>query len=417
MNKKDILEIKRRFKKEACTFTRMCGCYVDADHNKITKIGETFLNLEDEEFYKYLEIAKKVLSGTIGNNLLELEFPLAEETVGGRQQFLMGLRESKLKNDDLLDTFYDMIIDSYDYVGNYLILIFHDAYDVMTKTSDNGKLDESEEVYEYLLCAICPVNLTKPGLGYREDENRIGLRIRDWVVGAPDTGFVFPAFTDRSTDIHSVMFYTRDTKTPHAEFMEAGLGCGAKFTATEKKITFQNMVKDVIGEDDEECDAMFLDIQGNLNGLIDVPAEDEEEKEPMPLTLSDIDAVLSDSGLSKEQAAFIEKTYEDTFGGDLPSAEHLVDPKLVDANAKRREKLELVEQVESLKHQLEETRSIPVDDSEDDVPEIKTYDVILRVKPEKIGQIHSDTINGKKCLIIPMEDNEHAAVNGINTTI
>lgn len=417
MNKKDILEIKRRFKKEACTFTRMCGCYVDADHNKITKIGETFLNLEDEEFYKYLEIAKKVLSGTIGNNLLELEFPLAEETTGGRQQFLMGLRESKLKNDDLLDTFYDMIIDSYDYVGNYLILIFHDAYDVMTKTSDNGKLDESEEVYEYLLCAICPVNLTKPGLGYREDENRIGPRIRDWVVGAPDTGFVFPAFTDRSTDIHSVMFYTRDTKTPHAEFMEAGLGCGAKFTATEKKITFQNMVKDVIGEDDEECDAMFLDIQGNLNGLIDVPAEDEEEKEPMPLTLSDIDAVLSDSGLSKEQAAFIEKTYEDTFGGDLPSAEHLVDPKLVDANAKRREKLELVEQVESLKHQLEETRSIPVDDSEDDVPEIKTYDVILRVKPEKIGQIHSDTINGKKCLIIPMEDNEHAAVNGINTTI
>ena len=417
MNKKDILEIKRRFKKEACTFTRMCGCYVDADHNKITKIGETFLNLEDEEFYKYLEIAKKVLSGTIGNNLLELEFPLAEETADGRQQFLMGLRESKLKNDDLLDTFYDMIIDSYDYVGNYLILIFHDAYDVMTKTSDNGKLDESEEVYEYLLCAICPVNLTKPGLGYREDENRIGPRIRDWVVGAPDTGFVFPAFTDRSTDIHSVMFYTRDTKTPHAEFMEAGLGCGAKFTATEKKITFQNMVKDVIGEDDEECDAMFLDIQGNLNGLIDVPAEDEEEKEPMPLTLSDIDAVLSDSGLSKEQAAFIEKTYEDTFGGDLPSAEHLVDPKLVDANAKRREKLELVEQVESLKHQLEETRSIPVDDSEDDVPEIKTYDVILRVKPEKIGQIHSDTINGKKCLIIPMEDNEHAAVNGINTTI
>ena len=205
MNKRDVLEIKRRFKKEACTFTRMCGCYVDADHNKITKIGETFLNLDDAEYFKYLDIAKKTLSGKLGNNLLELEFPLAEEETGGRQQFLMGLRESKLKNDDLLDTFYDMIIDSYDYVGNYLILIFHDAYDVMTKTSDNDKLDESEEVYEYLLCAICPVNLTKPGLGYREDENRIESRIRDWVVGMPDTGFIFPAFTDRSTDIHSVM--------------------------------------------------------------------------------------------------------------------------------------------------------------------------------------------------------------------
>ena len=255
MNKKDILELKRRFKKDACTFTRLCGCYVDADHNKVTSFGETFLNLEDEEFYKYLEIAKKVMSGTIGNNLLELEFPTAEEAAGGRQQFLMGLRESALKNDDLMDAFYDLVIDSYDYVGNYLILVFHDAYDVMTKTSDNNKLDESEEVYEYLLCAICPVNLTKPGLGYREDENRIGPRIRDWVVGAPDTGFVFPAFTDRSTDIHSVMFYTRDTKTPHSEFMESGLGCGSKFTATEQKLTFQSIVKEVIGEDDDESDA------------------------------------------------------------------------------------------------------------------------------------------------------------------
>ena len=417
MNKKDILELKRRFKKDACTFTRLCGCYVDADRNKVTTFGETFLNLEDEEFYKYLEIAKKVMSGTIGNNILELEFPTAEEAPGGRQQFLMGLRESALKNDDLMDTFYDLVIENYSYAGNYLILVFHDAYDVMTKTSDNNKLDESEEVYEYLLCAICPVNLTKPGLGYREDENRIGPRIRDWVVGAPDTGFVFPAFTDRSTDIHSVMFYTRDTKTPHAEFMESGLGCGAKFTATEKKLTFQNIVKDVIGEDDEESDAMFLDIQGNLSGLIEVPAEDEEEKEPSPLTLTDIASVLSDSGLSEEQTAVIEKTYEDTFGEDLPSAEHLVDPKLVEANAKRKEKLELVEQVESLKHQLEETRSIPVDDSDDDVPAVKTYDVILRVKPEKVGQIHSDTINGQKCLIIPMDENEHAAVNGVNTTI
>ena len=240
------------------------------------------------------------MSGTIGNNLLELEFPLAEEAAGGRQQFLMGLRESKLKNDDLMDTFYDMIIDSYDYVGNYLILIFHDAYDVMTKTSDNDKLDESEEVYEYLLCAICPVNLTKPGLGYREDENRIGPRIRDWVVGAPDTGFVFPAFTDRSTDIHSVMFYTRDTKTPHAEFMESGLGCGTKLTATEKKLTFQSIVKEVIGEDEEESDAVFGDIQENLNNMIPVTEDETVEPEPAPIT----SPVLAVAAISRATRSF-----------------------------------------------------------------------------------------------------------------
>ena len=418
MNKKEILELKRRLKKDACTFTRMCGCYVDADRNKVTTIGETFLNLEDEEFYKYLEIAKKVLSGTVGNNILELEFPAEEEAPGGRQQFLMGLRESALKSDELTDAFYDLVIENYSYVGNYLILVFHDAYDVMTKTSDNNKLDESEEVYEYLLCAICPVTLTKPGLGYREDENRIAPRVRDWVVGVPDTGFVFPAFTDRSSDIHSVMFYTRDTKSPHTEFMEAGLGCGAKFTATEKKLTFQNIVREVIGEEDEKSSAILMDIHDNLNSLIPVTAEDEPEPEPVIVTTTAIADVLSESGVSEEQAAVIGKTYEDVFADELPEAEQLVDPKLVEANGRRREKLDLIHEVENLRQQLEDTRALPVgDDDDDEVPAVKTYDVILRVKPEKVPQIHAQVIDGRKCLVIPMEDDEHAAVNGINTTV
>lgn len=418
MNKKDVLEIKRRFKKDSCTFTRMCGCYVDADRNKVTTFGQTFLNLEDEEFYKYLEIAKKVMSGNIGNNILELEFPAAEEAPGGRQQFLMGLRESSLKNDELMDAFYDLVIDNYDYVGNYLILVYHDAYDVMTKTSDNNKLDESEEVYEYLLCAICPVSLSKPGLGYREDENRIGPRIRDWVVGAPDTGFVFPAFTDRSTDIHSIMFYTKDTKKPHSEFMESGLGCGVKLTATEKKVTFQSIVTDVIGEEGEESEALLLNIQGTLNEMIPAVENELADPEHIVMTSTNVAEVLSESGVPEEQVVAIEKSYKEVFGDELPELEQLVDEKLVEANEKRVERLEMVQQVEKLKQQLEETRAIPVDENDENQgSSVKTYDVILRVKPEKVAQIHSQTIDGKKCLVIPMEENEHAAVNGINTTV
>ena len=224
----------------------MCGCYVDANKNKIVELNETFLNLEDEEFFKYLEIAKKALSGTIGNNLLELNFASEEEEPGGKQQYLLGLRESGLKNPDLLEHLYDMIIDNYDYVGNYLILVFHDAYDVMTRTNDDLKLDESEEVFTYLLCAICPVNLSKPGLGYRADLNRIGIRIQDWVVGAPDVGFLFPSFVERSTDIHSLTYYVRDAKDSHRDFIETALGCGAKRTATEEHNAFSSIVKTAI---------------------------------------------------------------------------------------------------------------------------------------------------------------------------
>ncbi len=415
MNKKEIMEVKRRFKKEACTFTRMCGCYVDAEKNKVVNFGQTFLNLEEEEFYKYLEIAKKVLSGNVGNNLLTLEFPLEEEAAGGKQQFLMGLRESKLKNDDLMDRFYDLVIENYDYAGNYLILIFHDAYDVMTRTTDNNKLDESEEVYEYLLCAVCPVSLSKPGLGYRADENRIGPRIRDWVVGAPDSGFVFPAFNDRTTDIHSLLFYTRDTKEPHSEFMELGLGCGTKRTATEQKNLFSHIVKHALGNDEENSETILLELQQKMSDYIEEQEVFVDEETGVILEGAELEKLMADTAISDDAASTIKEAYTENFSSQLPEVAHLIDPKTLAANARIREEEELRAQVEELKALV--ARQQPLSDDADADDTIKTYDVILRVKPEKVPQIKSQYIDGQKCLVIPMDENEHAAVNGVNTTV
>lgn len=132
MKRKDILELKKRLKKDQCTFTRVCGCFVNSEKNIILEQKETFLNLDEDDYFKYLEIAKKILSGTIDNNILELSFPNNSEGINNKQLSLIKLKKSKLKNDDLLDDFYKSIIDNYDYDGNYLILIFHDVYDVIT---------------------------------------------------------------------------------------------------------------------------------------------------------------------------------------------------------------------------------------------------------------------------------------------
>lgn len=424
MTKKDILELKRRFTKNECTFTKMCGCYVNAHKEIVVTFNETFLNLPDEEFYKYLEIAKKTLSGTLGNNLLELEFPLAEENAGGRQQFLMGLKESDLKNEELLNSFYQLIIDSYDYVGNFLILIYHDAYDVITKTNDNAKLDESEEVYEYLLCSLCPVSLSKPGLGYREDENRIGARLRDWVVGIPENGFLFPAFTDRSCDIHSVLYYTRNAKEPHPELMENGLGCGSKKTAAEQKETFHAIIRNAIGADDEKSEDVFLEIQENLNTMLETQEEIYGKKAaPVLLTKEKIQELVEDIEVPAEVTSKIKQSLEENFADMPPAAEHLLDSKIIAANAEKKEKQLLEKQVVELQQKLEETVSnldmaLPTDESgSEEAPAVKTYDVILRVKPQKLEQIKSQVIDGRKCLVIPMEEDEHANVNGINTLI
>ena len=428
MNKKEVLELKRRFKKEAATFTRVCGCYVDGNHNKVCKFGNTFLNLEEDEFYKYLEIANKALSGTIGNNLLELKFPIEEEEVGGRQHILMALRASKLEDENLLDTFYDLVIDTYDHAGNYLIVLFHDAYDVMTRTKDNNNLDESEEVYEYLICAICPVDLSKPGLGFLEEGHRIGPRVRDWVVGAVDTAFLFPAFNDRSTDIHSTLFYTKNTKEPHSEFMANGLGCGIERTATEQKMAFHSIVRNVLGAEDEHTDDVLLDLQQNLSDMIDEYAETHDDDEDVFLLDKEVvTKLLADSDISEEKAAKIEKSVDEAFGEKPPAAENVIDSKALVQNELRVEKMALEDQVGTLTVQLNEKdealaeRTSQLIEKQEEIDnyiaETKTYDVVLRVKPEKASQIKSQVINGQKCLVIPMGEDEHATINGVNTTV
>lgn len=431
MTKKDVSELKKRFTKNDCTFTKLCGCYVNANKEIVVTFDETFLNLDDEEFYKYLEIAKKTLSGTLGNNLLELEFPVAEENAGGRQQFLMGLRSSALKNEELLNNFYQLIIDSYDYVGNFLILMFHDAYDVIIKTNDNAKLDESEEVYEYLLCSICPVALSKPGLGYREDENRIGARIRDWVVGVPENGFLFPAFTDRSADIHSVLYYTRNAKDSHPELMEGGLGCDSKKTAAEQKETFHAIVRNAVGADEEKGEDIFFEIQESINVMLEEQEEIHgKDAAPAILTKESIHELMSEIEVPEAVTAKIEQSFAENFGDMPPAAEYLLDAKALAANAEKKEKQTLVKEVAQLKQKLEEQSTYAALSDADfdastmaqtgdgeDLPPVKTYDVILRVKPQKVDQIKSQIIDGKKCLVIPMDEDEHANVNGVNTIV
>ena len=423
MNRKDILELKRRFKKDECTFTKMCGCYVNGEKDVILRFRETFLNLPDEEYYKYLEIAKKVLSGTIGNNLLELTFPLDEQMESRRQVELMRLKRSALKDDRLLDDFYQSIIDSLDHAGNFLILIFHDAYDVMTKTSDNLKLDESEEVYEYVLCAICPVDLAKPGLSYIEKEQRILPRIRDWVVAPPILGFTYPGFIDRSTDVNALMYYTKNAKDPHPELMADALGCAPRTTATIQKASFEEIIKEAVSDQPEE---VYVEIQENLNTLIEEHKEIYEDTNETPITLTKetMQEILKDSGITEEASSKIKSSFEETFSEEPPLAESLIDKKVIKANEHKKKEEALIRQVEALETKLEEAvRSDEVVAEEIETPELEepeenendameSIDVVLHVNPSKLSEIKTEIINGQKCIVVPVKDHELTSING-----
>ena len=400
MDKKSINELRRRLKKDGCTFTKICGCYIDDNKNKVTNLDEIFLNLEDEEYFKYLEIAKKVLSTNVGNNILELNFPLEEEKPGGQQQFLLGLKKSGLKDQGLLDTFYDMVIEKYNSLGNYLILLFHDVYDVMTKTTDNNKLDESEEVYEYIICAICPMVLSKPGLGYNKDKNKISTLNREWFVGMPETGFVFPAFIDRSSDIHSVLMYTADSKNVHTEMIEDILGCREKLTYAQQQDVLTDMVLEVTGED------MVKDVMDTVN--IELAHVSDENPESY-VSKEHIKSALEHAGIAENKAVNIGDQYMSSINTEeVPLIGDIVPNKAQKIVKNNNEKELLKEEIKDLNRKI---ASIEETNDNNEQLTVDEGEIIITVNSEKKELIRRENIDGVNCVVIPVSESDHVKIN------
>lgn len=370
MNKKEVAEIKKRFTKTKCSFTRLCGCYVDAEKQKRLTLKEAFLSLPEEEMFKYIDIFRKTLSGSIGKTMLNMEFPMEQETKeDGTQRFLMKLLESKLTDDDLLNEFYDKIISVYNYPENYFIILTHDAYDIPKITSDGVEnFDASEYVYDYILCCICPVKLTKPGLCYNAETNHIQDRIRDWVVEAPQSGFLFPAFNDRNMDIHNLLYYSKKSDELDAVITEEVLGCQLPLPAKSQKETFNNILEESLGLD---CDyEVVKTIHENLNQML---AETSEEPEPLALAKEDMSHLLMKSGVEEKEIETFETRFDETVGEDQC---------LMVANISSPKKFE-----------------------------VATPDVKVTVNPQRTDLVETKIIDGVPYLMI--EINDLVEVNGI----
>lgn len=369
MNKKEIAEIKKQYTQQRCPVSRICGCYVDGEKKKLTQFREAFLSLPEEDFFKYLAILQKTMSGTLGKNLLNMEFPLKAEQEGGTQELLMKLKYTGLQDDGVLEEFYGKIIESYEHAGNYLILLSYAVYDIPGKASDHMEMfDASDEVYEHIVCAVCPVNLSKPGLSYNEQENCFASRTRDWLVDAPMIGFLFPAFHDRSADIHGLLYYNQKPEAPCGDFVDQVLGCTLPLTAGGQKETFQTLVQETLGE---TCDyGTVRTIHENLNEMIE-----EQQDEPAPLMLGreDVKRLFAQSGVPEEKLAQFDDHFEEAAGERA---------SFVAANVANTRKFE-----------------------------IKARDIVVQVNPARSDLVETTVIDGRKCLVIELT--EDVEVNGI----
>ena len=321
----EVLELKKRFRKDKVSFYRVTGCYVNEKKEKVYSFNRQFLNLPDDEMFKYLEIVTKTLSGKIGNNLLNIEFPIEEEKDGGAQERLYTLRNSEADDEDLLNKFYDKIIKTYQHLNHYLILLFFDKYDVPMKTKDKQKLDDSEEVFHHFICSLCPVELTQPSLGYIDQKTGLTITNRDWVVQLPETGFMFPAFNDRSTDIHSLLFYTKNAKLPHMEIVEDMLGCECLMTSTQKKSMFNDAISAQLCDmPDDEISNIIVDMEYNLQQMIDAHKAEHGETAVLKMKASVIESLVESAGIPDEKIDGCIEAFSELFEEENTDASILI---------------------------------------------------------------------------------------------
>ena len=369
MNKKEIAEIKKQLNPTRQTITRICGCYVSAEKEKITTFSQSFGILEEEEIFKYLDIFKKSLSGTLGKNLLNMEFPVESEEEGGTEKFLYDLRQSHLEDDGLLDEFYDKVIDSYITGESYLILLIANAYDVPGKGTDELEMfDASDEVYDYFQAVICPVDLAKPALSYDRETQSFHSLNRQWIVGMPVLGFLFPAFNDRGNDIHSVLYYSKDSEDLHFDFTDRLLGCALPLSAGLQKEAFQQVVEQALGEN-----CSFEMVKEIHDTLREAAEEAKDDPDPVSFGKHDVKVILSKAGAEDDDLRDFDTVYDENVGED---------GRIQAANVMSRTKFE-----------------------------VHTPDITISMSPDRTDLIEERMIDGRRCLVIPVTD--ELTVNGI----
>lgn len=376
MKEKEIAELRRRFRQDKSGITHVRGCYVNENREIVGELRQSLALMSEEEGEKVLALLRKTLTGGLGRSLLDIEFTTAQVADSEEHRLLMALRDSGLEDDEAVERFYRIAIDSLDLEGSYLILLARDRYDVPYRSKDGERQDDAgDEVFTYLVCAVCPVKLSKSALGYDLSENQLHSRAADWLVSPPQVGFLFPAFDDRSTNLYGALYYTKDSGSSHADFVDAVFKAPLPMPADQQRETFQTILADVL-EDEEDSFQLVQAVQEELRERIEAYKESREE-EPLEVSRQQVSQLLASCGMSQTRVEAFDQQYEEAFG--------------------------------------EETRLTPQNLMDTKRLEISAPGVTIRVSPEESDRVQTRIIDGVKYILIRADGD--VQVNGVEIRI
>ena len=375
MNTKEIGEIRRRQRRDRSNMTKIYGCYVNDKKEIITEFSRSTGIMSENEAEKYFGLLRRTLGGTLGKNLLDITFRTAQVADSPEHKLLMGLRGEGLANEENRTAFYNQVIQSLTLEGSYLILLGTDSYDVPFKSHDGDiQADNSNEMFTYVLCAICPVKQTKAVLHYEPESREFCDGNMMNAVAAPEVGFLFPAFDYRGSNIYNALYFNRSAKDNHEAFVSAVFNTPVDKPAQQQKESFEAILTEAL---DTECSMEV--VQTVHDQICQQIAMHKESKMPEALTISkeDVGQVLEGCGISQQGLAKFNVSFEEAFGVDA----HVHPANIIDSKK----------------------------------IEIRTPDVSIKVATDRGDLIQTRVIGGVKYILIQAD--ESVEVNGVNIHI
>lgn len=377
MNQKELREIRKRFTLDRDSISHVYGCYVNAAKDIVARMDMSMGLMEQEEAELYLKLLKKSISGTLGKNLLDIEFSTKQVEDSDEHRLLQALRQSHLRDEDMRELFYKRVIESLDFGDDsYVILLATDSYDIPFKGHDDEIWEEgSNEVFDYIICCICPVKDAKASLRYFAEEQNFRGASSGHVLGNPELGFMFPSFDDRSTNIYNALYYSRGLVDIHHEFIDGIFNVEkSPMSAGAQQHAFTDVLCESLGED---CSLDVVKaVHGQIRQQLLVHKESKDPEVP-ELFVEDLDDVLKHSGVPEEKVEVFNEACRKEFGD-----QSILNP---------------INVMESKKF------------------EMKTPEVKITVDPEYTYLITTQEIDGSQYLLIPA--GEGVTVNGIDISV
>ena len=309
MNKKETSEIKKNFSDKSGFFImeRVLTGFVDAEKNVRYHKVNPCVTMSVEEHDVYDETLKKVLNTNVGKNFCEYEFPNEAYEEGKPQEILYSVLKSELKDEVVCENFLNHIANNIAYTGPFAVITAYCVYTIRKKDKNDEFAEGDDELYRYLLTAICPVNTSSDGFVFDSFNNEITKKLNTELIisKAPSDGFLYPVFSNRSSDINHVMYYAKSASKPNTSIVEDVLGCSFIMSADSEKSSFQSILKTVVGDDLD-----YMVIKTVNEKLQEVAEESKDDTDNAVIDNTKLKGILTDIGVPQERVEMTDRFRE-----------------------------------------------------------------------------------------------------------